>query len=76
MPIDNKGRCCGRKPIHYKGGGWNSPYHPKKFCTRCAAEYDPLTGEQRENFARWAHWAHGTCGAGCVAGNQKAYGTA
>lgn len=51
--LDDKGRCCGRKPIDYKGGAWNSPVRPQKFCTRCSRAYDRITGEQLEN------WAHG-----------------
>ena len=54
MKLDEKGRCCGRKPIYYKGGSWRSPPGaPLMFCGRCNREYDPITGEQRENWA-WA----------------------
>lgn len=49
--LDQRGRCCGRKPLHYKGGSWNSPARPMKFCDRCDREFDPVTGEQRENWA-------------------------
>lgn len=49
--LDAKGRCCGRKPMHYKGGAWNSPRRPMLFCCRCDREYDPETHEQRSNFA-------------------------
>lgn len=51
MRLDEKGRCCGCKPIHYKGGSWRSPNHPMKFCSRCCREFDPEGGEQRENWA-------------------------
>jgi hypothetical protein len=52
MKLDGKGRCCGRKPIHYKGGGWQSPPGaPFKFCFRCDRAFDVETGEQRENWA-------------------------
>lgn len=51
MKLDEKGRCCGRKPIDYKGGGWNSPSRPQKFCPRCDRAYDRNTGEQIENWA-------------------------
>lgn len=51
MKLDDKGRCCGHKPIFYKGGSWCSPLgSPKYFCTRCARDFGP-DGEQRENFA-------------------------
>ena len=49
--LDEKGRCCGRKPIHYKGGSWCSPQIPQKFCDRCCRAYDPATGCQIENWA-------------------------
>jgi hypothetical protein len=49
--LDEKGRCCGRKPIDYKGGGWNSPARPEKFCDRCDRSFDRATGEQVENWA-------------------------
>lgn len=49
--LDSKGRCCGRKPIDYKGGAWNSPARPQKFCARCNRSYDRTTGAQIENWA-------------------------
>lgn len=48
MKLDEKGRCCGRKPIDYKGS-WRGPAH--KFCARCDRAYDRITGEQIENWA-------------------------
>jgi nitrite reductase/ring-hydroxylating ferredoxin subunit len=42
--IDTHGRCCGRKPIHYKRP-------PRLFCPRCDAEFDVETGEQVANWA-------------------------
>lgn len=52
MKLDEKGRCCGRKPLFYKGGSWRSPPgSPMKVCCDCNREYDPLTGEQRANWA-------------------------
>lgn len=46
--LDDKGRCCGRKPLVYK-----RPNH-HFYCTRCCASLDPNTGEQQENWAwRW-----------------------
>jgi hypothetical protein len=50
--MDEKGRCCGVKPIHYKGGSWRSPPgSPMYFCCRCSREYDGVTKAQRSNFA-------------------------
>ena len=49
MKLDDKGRCCGRKPLEYKGR-WE-PAH--KFCPRCDRGYDSKTGEQIPNWA-WA----------------------
>lgn len=51
MLLDDKGRCCGRKPIHYKGGSFASPPgSPMLFCHRCCREYDVTSGEQRPNW--------------------------
>lgn len=44
--LDDKGRCCGRKPIEYKR---YAGHH--FFCTRCDREYDPITLKQRPNWA-------------------------
>lgn len=44
MKLDEKGRCCGRKPIVYKRD-------PHLFCPRCDRAFDPITGEQIENWA-------------------------
>jgi hypothetical protein len=65
--LDEKGRCCGRKPIFYKGGSWASPLEaPMYLCTRCDREFGP-DGKQRDSRA----W--GLCGdCGCWA--RKAYG--
>lgn len=43
--LDDKGRCCGRKPLVYK-----VPQH-RLFCARCDAQYDPQTGIQVANWA-------------------------
>lgn len=51
MTIDAKGRCCGRKPLHYRRGDTTSLRRPQLFCTRCYAAYDPETREQIENWA-------------------------
>lgn len=45
--LDDKGRCCGRKPIHYKGRLATR----QLFCCRCNRSYDVDTKQQRENFA-------------------------
>ena len=45
--LDDKGRCCGRKPIHYKGRLATR----QLFCCRCDRSYDVDTKQQRENFA-------------------------
>lgn len=42
--LDEKGRCCGRKPIEYKRDR-------RKFCFRCDRSFDIETGEQMENWA-------------------------
>lgn len=44
--LDQKGRCCGRKPIEYK-----RPH--RFFCGRCDRQFSP-TGDQEPNWAyRW-----------------------
>ena len=51
MRLDDKGRCCGRKPIFYKGGSWRSPLGaPLHFCCECNREFGP-DGNQRANWA-------------------------
>ena len=42
--VDEKGRCCGRKPIPYRRP-------PTLFCPRCDACFDPRTGKQIQNWA-------------------------
>lgn len=49
--IDEKGRCCGRKPIKYKGGSWRSPEFPQRFCFSCNRAYKLDSDEQLENWA-------------------------
>ena len=44
MSLDEKGRCCGRKPISYKRDR-------HLFCDRCDRRYDMDTHEQVENWA-------------------------
>lgn len=58
MSIDAKGRCCGRKPLHYKRGHTTTLERPQLFCARCDASYDPETCEQLENWA-WKRDANG-----------------
>lgn len=55
MKLDEKGRCCGRKPIDYKGS-WRSI--PQKFCPRCCRAFSRETGEQIDNWA----WKKGSDG--------------
>ena len=51
--LDEHGRCCGRKPVYYKGGSWASPPGaPMHFCGRCNREYG-TDGVQKSNWA-WA----------------------
>ncbi|KKM66334.1 hypothetical protein LCGC14_1482290 [marine sediment metagenome] len=49
--LDEKRRCCGRKPIRYQGGGWSSPPFPQRFCPRCDRAYDLEEDKQIENWA-------------------------
>lgn len=56
--LDEKGRCCGRKPIFYKGGSWRSPKEaPMHFCGECCREFGP-DGVHRESWA-WKRDANG-----------------
>ena len=48
--LDDKGRCCGRKPIVYKSK-WSTAEGPQKFCTRCDRSFHLETGEQIPNWA-------------------------
>lgn len=50
MELDEKGRCCGRKPIRYKRESY-------LFCPRCDRAYN-FEGKQ---IANWA-WAASTDG--------------
>lgn len=58
MRLADDGRCCGKKPLEYKGGSWRSPSRPQYFCSRCNRAYDYETKEQFANFA----WAEDTTG--------------
>ena len=50
MKLDEKGRCCGRKPIAYRSGRYNST-GPHRFCVRCDRAYDLDDNEQIGNWA-------------------------
>lgn len=56
LRLDDKGRCCRRKPIDYKSWNLGAPH---KFCSRCDRAYDRVTGEQVGN---WAHHRCSVCG--------------
>lgn len=45
--INEKGQCCGRKPLAYKGRRADR----QLLCCRCDRSYDLDTKQQRENFA-------------------------
>ncbi len=50
MNLDDKSRCCGRKPLTYRTSHdpfAKAPYH---FCSRCDRSYD-MNGAQIENWA-------------------------
>ena len=59
MELDEKGRCCGRKPNRYRGLGWlgppgapagsHSPGRSYYLFPICKREYD-MDGMQRENW--------------------------
>lgn len=49
--LDDKGRCCGHKPVEYKRDG-------RLYCDRCQREYDIETHEQTENW----EWIRGPDG--------------
>lgn len=56
MNLDEKGRCCGRRPLRYKID--RGPCYPSGwFCPRCDRAYS-VAGAQIENWA----WGHGDGG--------------
>lgn len=56
--LDERGRCCGRKPLFYKTkSGLRSQHDPHHFCCRCCAEFG-LDGKQRAN------WGYAVAGDG------------
>ena len=55
--VDDKGRCCGRKPHVYKGGAWNSPPEaPFMVCFRCGDQFEidgrPYGARRREEWEK------------------------
>ncbi len=64
--LDDKGRCCGRKPIEYKNHDYGTDGF--KFCPRCDRAYDRETGEQIDNWA----WKKNAAGAFECQTNRKA----
>ena len=50
MQLDDKGRCCGAKPMIYKRPHPPSSVAPYRFCPRCDRAYD-MDGQQIENWA-------------------------
>lgn len=48
--LDEQGRCCGRKPIHYKRGN-SYQSGPRYYCDRCDATFSVETGEQVPSWA-------------------------
>jgi len=50
--IDDKGKCCGRKPTAHKGQG-TYRHGRKKHCPHCDRYYDYDTGAPTENYT-WA----------------------
>jgi len=55
--LDDKGRCCGRKPLLYKRA-WVTLYPAGWFCVLCDRAYDRDSGIQVENWA-WRRTADG-----------------
>ena len=48
--IDDKGRCCGRKPMVYKSR-YSTSTGPHRYCPRCDRAYDLDTNDQISNWA-------------------------
>jgi hypothetical protein len=49
MTLDDKGRCCGRKPLVYRGRNTTST-GPHKYCPRCDRAYELEGNEQIPNW--------------------------
>lgn len=67
MNLDDKGRCCGRKPLVYKNRDYGTDGF--KFCARCNRAFDRHTGEQIQN------WAYRLVGAGTCSDGTSMPGT-
>lgn len=57
MKLDEKGRCCGRKPMVYKTRTYTGR-ETHRYCPRCDRAYDLEENEQIENWA-WKRGADG-----------------
>ena len=58
MTLDERGRCCGRKPMVYKSPiSTSTGQH--RYCPRCDRAYDLHENEQMPNWA-WGRSADGT----------------
>lgn len=66
MQLDEKGRCCGRKPVTYRGRNTTSE-GPQRYCTRCDRSYDL---EENEQIPNWA-WKQSTDGEWHCQTNRK-----
>jgi hypothetical protein len=55
--LDEKGRCCGRKPMAYKSQ-YSTSTGPHRYCPRCDRAYDLEENEQIPNWA-WRLTANG-----------------
>jgi hypothetical protein len=49
--LDDKGRCCGRKPLTYRTSVDSFVRGPHRFCVRCDAAYPTDEAGQIENWA-------------------------
>lgn len=57
--LNDKGRCCGRKPMVYKTRHDSfASVVPYKWCPRCGRSFDPATGLQVEN-SEWREFEDG-----------------
>ena len=50
MTLDEKGRCCGKKPLVYKSRN-STAEGPQRYCPRCDRAYDLNENEQISNWA-------------------------
>ncbi len=64
--LDDKGRCCGRKPLVYKSAHSTST-GPHRYCCRCDRAYDLEENEQIENWA----WKRGPKGWICQTNRES-----